>query len=151
MILEMTAQERAAENRKWMLAVTAIGIILYAFWTAFLMFVALMAESGGKNSEPLLATALLWPLGELIWTWIWVARHGQQYLSSKKRGLGNLLLVVAWIAPPPLMLWFGKIIPRSWGDFPIVVPIFVVPIACCWAARLVWSRAQAAETQASSG
>jgi hypothetical protein len=138
-------QEDAAENRKWILAIMAILIIVYAGWTLLLVFAALMAESGGKNSEPLLALALLWPLGELVWTWVWVKGHAQQYLSSKRR-LGNLLMFAALIAPPLTFL-----LPRSWGrDWPVLIPMLVT-IAGCWAARLVWSRTQAPEPSASSG
>jgi hypothetical protein len=103
-----------------------------------------MAESGGKNSEPLLAMALLWPLAELIWTWIWIASHGERYSRSARRDLGDALFVIALIVPPPLSFWVGPTI--RWGGrtlwgMQIIIPI-AITIAGCWAARLVWSKTE---------
>jgi hypothetical protein len=44
----------------------AICIVGYAGWTVLAVFAALMAESGGKDSQPWMALFLLWPMGELI-------------------------------------------------------------------------------------
>src|SRR5262249_21260777 len=78
-------------RRGTMLVVLVIGIVLYGFWAAGGAVVALMAESGGKDSKPLLALALLWPLGELIWTAIWIAREGKLFsrLPSSPKDAGK--------------------------------------------------------------
>ncbi len=126
------------ESRKWMLATSGIGILVYAGWTMFLSFLALMAESGGKNSQPLLAAALLWPLGELIATWIWVAAHARQYTNSARRSLGDGLLAVAIIAPIPLYIGLANVVHTDW----LLIAPMAVTIAGCWAARLVWSKSE---------
>jgi hypothetical protein len=59
-----------SDSQRWMLIVFAAAILSYRLWTAFLVFIALLAESGGKNSQPFLALALLWPVAELAWTWL---------------------------------------------------------------------------------
>jgi len=45
--------------RTLMLVATGIGIVVYISWLLLMAFFSLMAESGGKDSEPLLALALL--------------------------------------------------------------------------------------------
>ncbi|HKD78392.1 MAG TPA: hypothetical protein VKH81_01795 [Candidatus Angelobacter sp.] len=122
-------------HRKWMLAVLGIGILMYGVWTAFLVFIALMAESGGKNSNPALGLALLWPMGELIWTWFWILRHADRYSRSSRQGLGNALLVFALIAPVP----FALAINGTGWEWEILLSI-AVTVTGCWGARFAWSR-----------
>jgi len=123
--------------RKWMLVVTALGISLYTLWTVLLAGVALMAESG-KASRPFLAASLLWPLCELVWTWIRAARVARQSPRSKQQSLGYVLFLVALILPP--LLWFGtsEMSAFEW-EWTIIVPM-AVTIAACWAARVLWPR-----------
>jgi hypothetical protein len=128
------------ESRKWLLVTTGLGILIYAGWTLFLVFWALMAESGGKEPQPLLAVALLWPLGELIATWMWVAAHGERYTNSSRRGLGDGLLMIALVAPIPLYIGLADLMQPHWV-WVLVAPM-AVTIAGCWAARLVWSKSE---------
>ena len=128
--------------RTLMLVATGIGIVVYISWLLLMAFFSLMAESGGKDSEPLLALALLWPLGELIWTWAWVARHGERYSRSALRGLGDALFIVALVVPPPLSFWLGgklRWAGRPQWELEIIIPI-AITVAACWAARLVWAK-----------
>src|ERR1043166_6481059 len=85
--------------RKWMLVVTVLGICLYTVWTLLLAVIALMAESG-KASRPFLAASLLWPLSELVWTWIRAARVARQSTRSKRQSFGYVLFLAAFILPP---------------------------------------------------
>src|ERR1041385_6533468 len=71
--------------RKLMLIAGGVGIFFFGLWTLGLVFVALMAESGGKNSDPLTATLVVLPLAEIIWCWVWLFSHAEQYSNSKKR------------------------------------------------------------------
>jgi len=106
-----------------------------------LIFLALIAESG-KASNPWLAAFLLWPLGELVWTFIWVFRHRQQYSTSRRRGLGEVLVVLALILPVPLMFFLGAILQGVMDYLPAATPIAVsaaTTIAACRFARHVWS------------
>jgi hypothetical protein len=117
----------------------AIGILAYGAWTKLLIFLALIAESG-KDSNPWLAAFLLWPLGELVWTFIWVVRHRQQYSTSRRRGLGEALVVLALILPVPLMFFLGSLLPETStlpGEIFIVVPAATTIVACRFA-RHVW-------------
>jgi len=124
-------------DRKWVLAALGAGILMYGVWTAFLIYFSLMAESGGKNSNPLLALALLWPMAELIWTWCWVLRRGERYSQSSRQGLGNVLLVFALVAPVPLTLTIREM---DW-EWTILLSI-AITVAGCWGARFAWSRTQ---------
>ena len=127
------------ESRIWKLAVFGIGIMGYGAWTLFLIFFALMAESGGKNPNPLLAALLLWPLGELVWTWRWLFRNAGQYsaVSDKRRIVGDTLVALALIMPAPLTFMIDKAGPWEFG---MLVPA-AITIAACHAARLLWSGA----------
>src|SRR5690242_12012829 len=69
--------------RTLMLVATGIGIVIYISWLLLMAFFLLMAESGGKDSQPLLALALLWPLGELIWTWAWGGKAWRTILQER--------------------------------------------------------------------
>ncbi|HYX53351.1 MAG TPA: hypothetical protein VE783_07850 [Candidatus Limnocylindrales bacterium] len=94
------------DSLRWMLIVFAAAILSYGLWTAFLVFITLMAESGGKNPEPLLALALLWPWAELIWTWFFVKRRSQSYplMPRGVRMAGEFLAGVALITPAPVFI-----------------------------------------------
>lgn len=123
--------------RKWMLVVTALGLSLYTLWTVLLAGLALMAESG-KESRPLLAASLLWPLCELVWTWIRAAKVARQSTRSKRHTLGYVLFLAALILPP--LLWFGTSYLNAFAwELTIIVPM-AVTIAACWAARVLWSK-----------
>lgn len=119
----------------------AIGILAYGAWTKFLVFLALIAESG-KDSNPWLAAFLLWPLGELVWTFIWVIRNAQQYSTSRRRGLGEALVVLALILPVSLMFFLGEILQGVTDIFVPEATIIAVPaattIVACRFARHIW-------------
>jgi hypothetical protein len=85
------------------LALTFI-LLLYAGWTAFMMFVFLLAESGGKNSQPWLAAMLLLPLGEAVFTWWWLVRkRGESFVPVKKWLPGGSVLTLALFLPTLLI------------------------------------------------
>lgn len=121
---------------KIMLVVLGAGVAAYTAWTLCLMIFALIAESGGKDSKPLLAAALLWPLGEAIWTWVWFARHQKEYLASPRQVVGHALLILALLAPPVLTLSLTGAVHWEWG---IIIPIPITIIGC-WATRALWSQ-----------
>lgn len=129
--------------RKWMLVVTALGICVYTLWTVLLAGLAMMAESG-KDSRPLLAASLLWPLCELVWTWIRAAKIARQSARSKRQSLGYVSFLVALVLPP--LLWFGtsQMSAFAW-ELTIIIPM-AVTIAACWVARLLWSTGKEAKT-----
>jgi hypothetical protein len=114
---------------------------LFGLWTAFLVFVALMADSG-KDSNPLPALALLWPLAEIVWCWIWLLRHAGEYSGGRQRALGNVLAIAAIILPPFFMLAiiFSRFHPPDWLFLGLSL---VVTIVCCRAARILWSEKKA--------
>ncbi len=138
------------DSLRWMLIMFAAAIASFALWTLGLVMIALMADSGGKDPELLVALALLWSVAELVWTWFWVKRRAQSY-PQIPRGLrmaGEVLAGVALITPAPEFLVFF-IAP---GSEKWIQPLCTaVTILCCWAARLLWSRgirAQMAEAGA---
>jgi hypothetical protein len=131
--------------RKWMLVVTALSISFYTLWTVLLAGLALMAESG-KESRPLLAASLLWPLCELVWTWMRAAKVARQPTQSRRQSFGYVLFLAGLVLPP--LLWFGVsgMSAVAW-ELTIIVPM-AVTIAACWAARLLWSSGKEARTAA---
>lgn len=127
-----------SDSQRWMLIVFAAAILSYGLWTAFLVFIALMAESGGKNSQPVLALLYLWPFLELVWTWIWLARRAQslEVISRRSRHIGEVLAGTALVAPAPAFIIL-MIAPRNlWWIQPAGA---AVTILCCWAARAAWA------------
>jgi hypothetical protein len=129
--------------RKWMLVVTALGISCYTLWTLLLAGLALMADSS-KESRPFLAASLLWPLCELVWTWMRAARVARQSARSKRQSFGYVLFIAALVLPP--LLWFGTSYMNAFAwELTIIVPM-AVTIAACWAARLMWSIGREAKT-----
>src|ERR1051325_8080754 len=107
--------------RKWMLVVTALGLSLYTLWTVLLAGLALMAESG-KESRPFLAASLLWPLCELVWTWIRAARVARQSTRSKRQSFGYLLFLLALILAPALGFLMSGM--KAW-EWTIIAPMAV--------------------------
>jgi hypothetical protein len=124
--------------RKLMLIAGGVGIFFFGLWTLGLVFVALMAESGGKNSAPLTATLVVLPLAEIIWCWVWLFFHAEQYSISKRRAMGNALLIIALFWPPLLMgsmLWVDVHVP-DW----LFTTLFIgVSIVCSHGARRLWA------------
>jgi len=124
--------------RKLMLIAGGIGIFFFGLWTLGMVFVALMAESGGKNSDPLIAALVLWPLAEVIWCWVWLFFHAEQYSNSKGRAMGNALLISALLLPPLLL---GSV---TWVDVHVPNWLFIalylgVSIVCSHGARWLWA------------
>jgi len=123
-------------TRKLMLALFGIAILAYGRWIPVLVFWALMAE-GRKNSQPGLALFLLWPLAELIWTWIRLARDPEGFVrvSPERRRFFFALIVFALLPQPFFLL-------RPEDDL-FRVLIVVLPgctILGCQAARFIWFR-----------
>lgn len=124
--------------RKLMLITAGAGVFFFGLWTLFLVFVALMAESGGKNSDPLTAVLVLWPLAEVIWCWIWLFFHAEQYSNSKRRALGNALLISVLLLPPLLtvsMIWNWVRVP-NWLFLSFYIGVAIV---CSHGARWLWA------------
>ena len=124
--------------RKLMLIAGGVGIFFFGLWTLGLVFVALMAESGGKNSDPLIAALVLLPLAEVIWCWVWLFFHAEQYSNSKGRAMGNALLISALLLPPLLL---GSV---TWVDVHVPNWLFMalylgVSIVCSHGARRLWA------------
>ena len=124
--------------RKLMLIGAGVGIFFFGLWTLLLVFGALMAESGGKNSDPLTAMLVLWPLAEVIWCWIWLFFHAEQYSNSKGRAMGNALLISALLLPPLLtvsMIWARVHVP-NWLFMGFYMGVTIV---CSHGARWLWA------------
>jgi hypothetical protein len=137
--------------RKVMLIGVGAGVFFFGLWTLFLVFVALMAESGGKNSDPLTATLVLWPLAEVIWCWIWLFFHAEQYSNSKRRTLGNALLISVLLLPPLLtmiMIWGVGVRDHDWLFLGLYLGIAIV---CCHGARWLWAGTQKDRTEYATG
>src|SRR5258708_28356526 len=95
------------EARKRMLIILGLGIACYGAWTSFLSIFSLIAESGGKSSEPWLAMGVFWPLLELFGSWVWIIRHPDQYAISRSRRLGDGVIIGAVVASAPLPFLLG--------------------------------------------
>jgi len=136
--------------RKMMLITAGVGVFFFGLWTLFLVFGALMAESGGKNSNPLTAVLVLWPLAEVIWCWIWLFSHAEQYSNSKRRALGNALLISVLLLPPLLtmiMIWV-----RVGGHDWLFLGLYLgITIVCCHGARWLWAGTQKGRTEYATG
>jgi hypothetical protein len=132
--------------RKLMLIAAGCGIFFFGAWTLVLVFSALMAESGGKNSDPFTAVLVLWPLAEVIWCWIWLFFHAEQYSNSKRRALGNALLISVLLLPALLtasMIW-------DWGHVPdwLFLSFYIgVTIVCSHGARWLWAGSRKDRTE----
>ena len=132
--------------RKLMLIAGGVGIFFFGLWTLGLVFVALMAESGGKNSDPLTATLAVLPLAEIIWCWIWLFFHADQYSNSKGRAMGNALFISALLLPPLLMvsmIWVRVHIP----DWLFLGFYMGVTIVCSHGARWLWAGSRKDRTE----
>ena len=122
-------------DTQWLVRLVAagVGIVAYAMWTAFLVYFALMAEAG-KNSDPLLALAAIWALGELVWTWIWAAWNHDLISTSPRRAWGDGLLMVSLVLPPILACTV------SLGDWEWTFLVTVaITIAGAHGTRILWS------------
>jgi hypothetical protein len=131
-------------SHKRMSIILGLGIVCYGVWTSFLSIFSLIAESGGKDSNPWLAVGLFVPLVELIRSWVWINKHPDQYATSRSKGLGDGLIMGAIVAAPPITLFvstplFFQLGPKFW-QVGAALPALLTVIAC-WAARKLWARA----------
>src|SRR6266700_1176888 len=128
------------EPHKRMLILLGLGFACYGAWTLCLIVFSLIAESGGKNSNPWLALGLLWPPIELFRSWWWVLRHPDQYVISRSRRLGDGLVFGAILVSPPITILLPLSDEPSLWEFGVALPA-VLTVLACWAARKLWSRA----------
>lgn len=123
-----------------MLIVFGIFILFFAWWTVFLISLALLRQIGHRP-QPVLAALLLWPLIELIWTWIWAALQRKQLvkIDSRRRRRGQALVAMSLFLPAPLA--FVPTVIDSTSGWPAITMMIGTTVAGCWAARITWSRA----------
>jgi hypothetical protein len=122
-----------------MLIAFGIFILFFAWWTAFHVSIALLRQRG-YGPHPILAALLLWPLIELIWTWIWASFHRKQLvkIDSPRRKRGQALIAMALFLPAPLYFVLNVI--ESTSGWPAITMMIGTTVAGCWAARITWSR-----------
>lgn len=129
------------DAHKRMFMIFALGIGCYGGWTGYLIIFSLIAESGGKDSNPWLALGVLWPLGELILSWIWIGRHPGQYATGRSRRLGDGLVIGALVVLPPITFLTIVLGGQPFWELGIAVPGMMMVITC-WVARRLWSRSR---------
>jgi hypothetical protein len=89
---------------------------------------------------------VLLPLAEVIWCWIWLFFHAEQYSNSKRRALGNALLISVLLLPALLtasMIW-------DWGHVPnwLFLSFYIgVTIVCSHGARWLWAGSRKDRTE----
>src|SRR5947209_16230790 len=93
-------------SREGMLVAFGIGVFAFAFWTAGLIYHTLTPDfpRDPDTLDVLLAIALLWPLGEVIWTWRRMARHPGEYVSKDWSLWGDVMVMVVLILQPAMTL-----------------------------------------------
>lgn len=143
---ESSKKNCMGKPHKRMAIIFGLGIACYGAWTLFLCMFSLIAESGGKDSNPWVAVGVFLPLIELIRTWVWINMHADEYAISRSRKLGDSLVIGSMVASPPITLWVcGPLFFQLGAEFwplSFAVPGLLTIIAC-WAARKLWSRTEA--------
>jgi hypothetical protein len=124
-----------------MLIILGLGIGCYGLWTSYVSIFSLIAESGGKDSKPWLALGVLWPLVELIRSWLWLNKHPHEYAISRSRGWGNGLVLCAIVVSPPITLTAFIVDGPVYWQLGVALPALMIVIAC-WTARKLWSHAE---------
>jgi hypothetical protein len=91
----------------------------------------------------------IWPLLELIVSWIWIVFGTKRYIKSQYRSQGNIIAAVASILPLALFYWWAHdkndrytflvlMLERPLALDKWVLLMMGIPLLGHWTARLLW-------------
>ena len=119
-------------------AVMVIAAIVNTGWGLMMAYGLMLAESGGKEPEPVPALLVLWLLVEVIVTCVRAVRFAPASSRARANAVTERLLVGALLFRPAVDLALMYVVPWQHATSAIVTTTLVM-IVVCYVLRRHWS------------